>query len=199
MPDSVDLSSLTQAPPSGGFLDPGKIMSEFDIQEGMSIADFGCGAGHFTILLGQRVGKDGKVYALDVQESPLESVSARAKAAGLENIETVRANLEVLGSSRLPDNSQDVVLLINILFQSTKKAEIINEATRVLKTGGRIIVIEWKRGVGGLPAQAGFGPPDELRTEPSAMRALMPANLFSFQKDIDAGSFHYGMIFQKIR
>ncbi len=172
-------------------MDPGKIMSEFDIQEGMSIADFGCGAGHFTILLGQKVGKDGKVYALDVQESPLESVSARAKAAGLENIETVRANLEVLGSSRLPDNSQDVVLLINILFQSTKKSEIINEATRVLKTGGRVIVIEWKRGAGG------FGPPDELRTEPSAMQALMPSTNFSFQKDIDAGSFHYGMIFQK--
>lgn len=192
MPDSVDLSSLTQVPPAGGFLDPGKIMSEFDIQEGMSVADFGCGAGHFTILIGQKVGKDGKVYALDVQETPLESVSARAKAAGLENIETIRANLEVLGSSRLPDNSQDVVLLINILFQSTKKTEIINEATRVLKTGGRVIVIEWKRGTGG------FGPPDELRTEPSAMRSLMPSASFSFQKDIDAGSFHYGMIFQKI-
>lgn len=197
MPDSVDLSSLTQAPPAGGFLDPGKIVMEFDIQEGMSVADFGCGTGYFTILLGQKVGKDGKVYALDVQEPPLDSVRAKAKAAGLENIETVRANLEVLGGSRLPDNSQDIVLLANILFQSTKKAEIINEAARVLKAGGRLIVIDWKRNAGGLPAQAGFGPPDELRTEQSDMRALVPADKFSFQKDIDAGSFHYGMIFQK--
>lgn len=193
MPDSVDLSSLTQAPPAGagGFLDPGKIMSEFDIQEGMSIADFGCGTGYFTILLGQKVGKDGKVYALDVQEPPLDSVRAKAKAAGLENIETVRANLEVLGGSRLPDNSQDMVLLANILFQSTKKAEIISESARVMKAGGRLIVIDWKRSAGG------FGPPDELRTEQADMRALAPENIFSFQKDIDAGSFHYGMMFQK--
>lgn len=176
---------------TGGFLDPGKIMSEFDIQEGMSVADFGCGTGYFTILLGQKVGKDGKVYALDVQEPPLDSVRAKAKAAGLENIETVRANLEVLGGSRLPDNSQDMVLLANILFQSTKKAEIISESARVMKTGGRLIVIDWKRNAGG------FGPPDELRTEQADMRALVPANVFSFQKDIDAGSFHYGMIFQK--
>lgn len=178
-------------------MDPGKIMSEFDIQEGMSIADFGCGTGYFTILLGQKVGKDGKVYALDVQEPPLDSVRAKAKAAGLENVEGIRANLEVLGSSRLPDNSQDMVLLANILFQSTKKAEIISEAARVLKVGGRLIIIDWKKGARGLPAQVGFGPPDELRTEQSDMRALAPENIFFFQKDIDAGSFHYGMIFQK--
>lgn len=192
MLDSVNLSPLTQAPSAGGFLDPGKIVMEFDIQEGMSVADFGCGTGYFTILLGQKVGKDGKVYALDVQEPPLDSVRAKAKAAGLENIETVRANLEVLGGSRLPDNSQGMVLLANILFQSTKKAEIINEATRVLKIGGSLIIIDWKRSAGG------FGPPDELRTEQADMRALVSAEKFSFQKDIDAGSFHYGMVFQKI-
>ena len=175
----------------GGFLNPGKIVSEFGVSEGMSVADFGSGAGYFTILLGQQVGKDGKVYALDVQEPPLDSVRAKAKAAGLENIETVRANLEVLGSSRLPDNSQDMVLLANILFQSTKKAEIIAEAARVLKSGGALIIIDWKKGAGG------FGPPDELRTEQTDMRALAPADIFSFQKDIDAGSFHYGMVFRK--
>lgn len=173
-------------------MDPGKIMSEFGVTEGMSIADFGCGTGYFTILLGQKVGKDGKVYALDVQEPPLDSVRAKAKAAGLENIETIRANLEVLGSSRLPDGSQDMVLLANILFQSTKKADIISESARVMKAGGRLVIIDWKRNAGG------FGPPDELRTEQADMRALVPADKFSFQKDIDAGSFHYGMIFQKI-
>ncbi len=179
-------------------MNPGKIFSEFGVSEGMSVADFGSGAGYFTILLGQQVGKDGKVYALDVQEPPLDSVRAKAKAAGLENIETVRANLEVLGSSRLPDNSQDMVLLANILFQSTKKAEIIAEAARVLKSGGSLIIIDWKKGAGAMPdGRQGFGPPDELRTEQTDMRALAPADIFSFQKDIDAGSFHYGMVFRK--
>ena len=191
MLDSVNFSPLSQAPSlSGGFLDPGKTVLEFDVKEGMSIADFGCGTGYFTILLGQKVGKDGKVYALDVQEPPLDSVRAKAKAVGLENIEAIRANLEVLGSSRLPDNSQDMVLLANILFQSTKKREIISEAARVLKTGSSLIVIDWKKGTGG-------GPPDELRAEPTEMKALLSADIFSFQKDIDAGSFHYGMMFVK--
>ena len=59
-------------------MNPGKIVSEFGVSEGMSVADFGSGAGYFTILLGQQVGKDGKVYALDVQEPPLYSVRAKA-------------------------------------------------------------------------------------------------------------------------
>src|SRR3989338_8235839 len=192
MLDSVNFSPLSQAPSlSGGFLDPGKTVLEFDVKEVMSIADFGCGTGYFTILLGQKVGKDGKVYALDVQEPPLDSVRAKAKAVGLENIEAIRANLEVLGSSRLPDNSKDMVLLANILFQSSKKTDVINEAARVLKPGGSMIIIDWKKGTGGV------GRPRELRMENGEMRSLAPAGMFVFQKDINAGSFHYGMVFAK--
>jgi len=189
--NTSDISQANTTVGMGGFLDPGKIVSEFGISEGASIADFGSGAGYFTILLGQNVGKDGKVYALDVQEPPLDSVRAKAKAAGLENIETIRANLEVLGGSRLPDNSQDIVLLANILFQSSKKTDVINEAARVLKPGGSMIIIDWKKGTGG------FGPPDELRMENGEMRSLAPAGMFVFQKDINAGSFHYSMVFAK--
>jgi len=69
MLDSVNFSPLSQAPSlSGGFLDPGKTVLEFDVKEGMSIADFGCGTGYFTILLGQKVGKDGNLYAYTPHE-----------------------------------------------------------------------------------------------------------------------------------
>src|SRR3989344_4977655 len=107
----------------------------------MMIADFGSGAGYFTILLAQRVGEDGRVYALDIQESALDNVRVKAKAAGLENVETARSNLEVPGSSGLADSSQDMVLLAHILFQSEQKKEIIREAVRVLKSGGMLVVI----------------------------------------------------------
>src|SRR3989338_92037 len=150
---------------TGGFLNPELIINEFGIMPGMSIGDFGSGAGYFTILMAERVGREGRVYALDIMESALDSVREKARAVGLENIEAIRTNLEVLGSSGLSDQSQDIVLLANILFQSEKKVEIIREAKRVLKDNGSLIIIDWKRG---LPAQAGaggFGPPDSLRTD----------------------------------
>lgn len=188
---NISGSVLPDSKGTGGFLDPDKIASEFGIKEGMTIADFGSGAGYFTILLAQKVGKDGKVFALDILETALDNVRVKAKGAGLDNVETTRANLEVLGGSGLADNSQDIVLLANIFFQSDKKGEIIKEAKRVLKNGGSIVVIDWKRGAGG------FGPPDNLRTDEIAMRSLVMGESFSFEKEIDAGQFHYGMIFHK--
>ncbi|HEY4474647.1 MAG TPA: methyltransferase domain-containing protein [Candidatus Paceibacterota bacterium] len=190
-PVNMPTSGLGTNLGTGGFMNPEKIVSGFGIKEGMMIADFGSGAGYFTILLGQRVGKDGKVFALDIQESALDNVRVKAKAAGLENVETIRSNLEVAGSSGLADNSQDMVLLANILFQSEQKGDIIKETIRVLKSTGSLVVIDWKRTAGG------FGPPDNLRTDDVAMRSLVMGEGLAFENDIDAGQFHYGMKFKK--
>src|SRR3989344_2888945 len=141
---------MSETSGTGGFMQPERIVGEFGIREGMSVADFGSGAGYFTIILGQKVGENGKVYALDVQETALDNVRVKARAADVKNVETIRTDLEVAGSSGLPDNSQDAVLLANILFQSDKKSDIIREAVRVLKNGGRIILIDWKPGTGGF-------------------------------------------------
>ena len=176
---------------TGGFLDPQMIVEQFGIKEGMNIVDFGSGAGYFTIILGQMVGESGKVYALDIQETALDNVRVKARAVGLKNIEAIRTNLEVVGSSGLPDSSQDMVLVVNVLFQSDKKAEIIREAKRVLKDSGRLILIGWKLGTGG------FGPPEDRRADENAMRDLIAGEGLVFEKTIDAGQFHYGMIFVK--
>lgn len=176
---------------TGGFMEPDKIVREFGLQKRMSIADFGCGSGYFTILMAQIVGEKGVVTALDVVETALDSVKVKAKAAGLENIIATRADLEVFGSSGLSSDSQDMVLLANILFQSEKKDLIFKEAARVLKKGGKLVVIDWKRGSGG------FGPPDSLRTDHESMMSLVQNEGLKFEKDIDAGTFHYGIMFKK--
>lgn len=188
---NIPMSGVGSNLGTGGFLNPDLIINEFGLREGMSVADFGSGAGYFTILMGQRVGGEGKVCALDIMESALDSVREKAKALGIENIETIRTNLEVLGSSGLSDQSQDVVLLANILFQSEKKSEIIREARRVLMSGGSLIIIDWKKDAGS------FGPPDNLRTDETAMHSLAIAEGLTFERDFNAGQFHYGMLFRK--
>lgn len=188
----LNTPNFSSAGGTGGFLNPDKIVSAFGVEEGMSVADFGCGSGYFTILLGKQVGESGRVYALDIQDSALDAVKNKAGVAGIQNIETRRANLETLGSSGLADDSQDVVLLANILFQSSKKADILKESKRVLKEGGRLIVIDWRRGSGG------FGPPNDIRTEDVSMRVLVSEAGFLYEDQIDAGQFHYGLIFKNI-
>ena len=176
---------------TGGFMNPDVIVVGLGLKEGMQVADFGCGAGYFTILIANQVGRTGKVKALDVQEAPLDSVRIKAKAAGIQNVETIRANLEVIGSSGISDSTQDLVLLANILFQSSKKELIIKEAVRILKKGGALVIIDWKKSMGG------FGPPDELRTDEEKMKELVQAEGLSLASNIDAGQFHFGLIFKK--
>lgn len=176
---------------TGGFLDPDRIIEEFGIVEGMRIADFGSGGGYFTISLAEKVGSHGKIYALDILEGSLDSVRAKAKVHNLDNIETIRTNLEIIGSSSLPDNSQDIALLANILFQSNKKSDIIREAKRTLRREGRIIIIDWSKGTGG------FGPPDNLRTDEPEIISLAQKEGLKFEKKLGAGQFHYGLVFKK--
>ena len=174
-----------------GFLNPDAVVGELGVTQGMKIADFGCGAGHIGILVAQKVGKDGSVLALYIMEDKLDSIKARAKASGLENLETKRANLEVPNSTGLVDATQDMVLLINILFQSTKKPDILKEAKRVLKSGGTLVLVDWKKGTGG------FGPPDNLRTDVNDMQSLVTTEGLTVARPFNAGQFHYGLMFKK--
>ena len=175
----------------GGFMNPDIIVESFGLQPGMKVADFGSGSGYFTILIAKKVGENGVVTAVDIMENALETVRARASAGGLNNLQTIRADLEVLGGSGLMDNSQDVVLLANILFQSNKRPEIAREAKRVLASGGFLIFIDWKKGGGGL------GPPEANRVDAQEIKSIFENEGLSFVREINTGAFHYGMIYKK--
>lgn len=190
-PTTAPISPTQKPVGTGGFLDPDIIVDKFGIREGMHIADFGCGAGYFTVLIAERVGPTGKVYALDIQETALDSVRAKARASGINNVETIRTNLEILGSSSLENDSQDSVMLHNVLFQSQKREEIVGEADRVLKPGGKMVIIEWAKGVDG------FGPPDNLRLDPSGIENIAKKAGLVLESKLDTGQFHFGLIFKK--
>ena len=182
---------MVQLPPSGAFLDSQRIISSIGVVRGQHAADLGCGSGYITIALARAVGKDGIVSAVDVMQEPLEAVRAKAEAAGLTNVKGIRADLEVLGSTKLSDASQDFSLLTTVLFQSQKKAAIIAEAVRILKPGGRLLIVDWKKGM------RGFGPPDELRASAEELNALATAGGMRFERAIDAGAYYTGALYIK--
>jgi ubiquinone/menaquinone biosynthesis C-methylase UbiE len=128
---------------------------------------------------------------LDIQEAALDSIREKAKVQNLTNIEPIRANLEVAGGSSLPNSSQDLVMMANILFQSSKRQEIIKEARRVLKEGGRLVIIDWKKNT------QGFGPPNELRTDEETIELMTKEEGLTLESKINGGKFHFGIVFRK--
>jgi len=172
----------------GGFMKPSEALDKIDVGRGMKVADFGCGAGYFSVPLAQKVGKKGVVYAIDVKESALESVRGRAKIYSVLNIETIRGNLEKEGGSTLLDSSLDMVLLANILFQSKMKNSILNEAKRVLKKTGKIVIIEWN-------GSESLGPHSAHRISKEDLKDLAKEMGIVLEKEFNAGSSHYGLVF----
>lgn len=178
-------------PGSGGFLRPEEILrANIVIRQGSVITDLGCGSGYFTIPLARAVGNQGKVYAVDVLSSALDSVRSRAKLEGIFNIETMRANAEAYNGVPIEDGTNDMVMLSNILFQSDKKLDIIKEALRILKPGGSLVLIEWNQ-------NNSFGPPTNQRVKIEYLKRIAVDFNLDFVKEFDAGAYHYGLMFGK--
>jgi ubiquinone/menaquinone biosynthesis C-methylase UbiE len=176
---------------TGGFLNPKKLLSDLHvIESGDKVADFGCGAGYFSLPLISLVGTDGQVSAVDVLEKALNVVSERAKNAGFFNLKAIHANLEKEHGSELANDSQNVVLMANVLFQSQKKENIIDEAVRITKTGGKIVIIEW------LP-DSQFTTDQGWRIEPNKLKTILEKKKLKFNKEFQPDDYHYGLVYEK--
>lgn len=173
------------------FLDTQRIVSSLGIVQGQQVADFGCGSGFFTVACARAVGPTGRVTALDIMQEALEAVSARAEAEGLANVVPVRANLEVSGNTKLADQSQDWVLLANVLFQSSQREDILQEAVRVLRPGGRIVVIDWRKGADQI------GPPDHMRVSMAQVASKLDQLGLAMDRALDVGSSYEAHIFTR--
>lgn len=169
-------------------LDPKEIINSLDFKKDMLVAEFGCGSGNFILEVAKKI-EEGKAYGLDIQEEPLSALEGRARAEGLINVETIRCDLEKEGGSGLPTDFLDWVLIPNLLFQIEKKITVLKEAYRILKPKGKMLIIDWKK-------EASFGPKQE-RVSEEEVKQLSQETGFVFLKEIPAGSFHFGLIFEK--
>jgi len=158
---------------------------------GMSIADVGSGTGEYSIALAKATGQPGRVYAIDVQKDMLAMVKKKATQEGIGTIEVVWGDIEKRGGAGLSDNSVDISLIANTLFQLEDKKAAVQEVIRITKPNGKIAVVDWVDSFGGLgPKQT-----DVISSE-------MAENLFKdagFGKvsEFDAGDHHYGLIMQR--
>lgn len=178
-------------PGTGGFLNPADIVKEFKIKQGDIIADFGCGAGYFSIPLAKETGPEGKVYAIDIRKEALEAVRSKSNIENLRNIILEWGDLESAGGSKLPDQSCDTVLMANVFYLSRRREAIIKEAFRAAKKGGKIFIIDWRKDA---PA---VGPLEGLRLTPEEGRRLAEGAGLKFLRDIEVGMYHFGQMYEK--
>ncbi len=172
------------------FSDPQKNIDILGVDLGMKVADLGAGSGFYSIESAKRVGPQGRVYSVDVQQDLLSKIKNTAALAGIRNIEAVWGNIEKIGGTKLREAIVDRVVISNVLFQiaAGDRDNLALEAKRILKPGGKLMVIDWD---GGSPMA-----PKTLVPRMAAEGIFEKAG-FTLEKTFDAGDHHYGIIFKR--
>jgi ubiquinone/menaquinone biosynthesis C-methylase UbiE len=172
------------------FADPVKILKQFGIMHDMVVADLGAGSGFYSIPAG-RLASHGKVYAIEIQKDFLTTLRINANHSHVLNVECLWGDVESIGGTKLADGIVDRVIASNILFQTKDKYKFRDECNRILKKGGKLLLVDWSDTVGSL------GPKNEQIISKEKALNLFEQKGFIFEKEIEAGEHHYGMIFIK--
>lgn len=156
-----------------------------------AVVEFGSGYGTFTLPVARRT--HGLVVALEIEPDLVELVGAKARHEGLTNIRPERRDFVEHGTG-LPDGWADHAMLYNILHIEQPVA-LLREALRVLRPGGVVSVIHWRRDIA-TPR----GPSLEIRPRPvDCLRWADAAGLvFVGEEDLSVCCpYHYGLLFQR--
>lgn len=181
---------------SGGsqLLDPLNILEvQLGLGAGMSYAALGVGSSaHFLIPAAKIVGTEGRAYAVDILKSVLSNVQSRAVEESLNNIVPVWADLEVYGSAKdIADHSLDCASMINLLYLTSQDEHVFNEANRLMKAKGRIVIVDW------IDKEMQFGPALSQRTSLDKVRQMAKVVKWQETHTFEPSPYHFGVVFEK--
>jgi SAM-dependent methyltransferase len=141
--DDVDhWSSVFDDPSRDEWQLPDAVVKALDLAPGMTVADLGAGTGYMSRRLSEAVGPRGTVFAVDPEPNLVEHLRARAEREGLANVVPVLASTD---NPRLPAGAVDLVLVLDTYHHVDDRPRYFRDLARVLRTGGRVAVIDWQK------------------------------------------------------
>ena len=119
---------------------PDKVMDAIGLAPGMTVAEIGAGQGRYVMHFANRVEKNGKVYAEDIDAHALAHLKKRCERWGVENVETVLGDVK---NPKLPEGSLDLIFVISSYHHFDDPIELLRKARSALKPTGILAIGEW--------------------------------------------------------
>lgn len=164
-------------------LPPEEILLKSGLKENDILADIGCGIGYFSIPAAKIVGNNGKVFAIDISTEMLDELKYRLESSNITNIVLLQNKGNTIP---LEDNLVDFALISNVLHEVDNKTKFLSEIRRILKDGGKLVLIDW------LNIETGDGPPLHERLSSNQIETLLhKANFVIHSKEIISEKFYY--------
>ena len=167
---------------------PDQALDAIGIQRGSTVADIGAGVGYFTWRLAERVGSNGVVYGEDIQQRMLDQLVKNTNARHLTNVRPL------LGSNddpKLPKNSIDLVLLVDVYHEFSEPEKMLDRIRESLKPGGRIVFLEYRAEDPNVPIRP------EHKMTVGQVRAEVQPEGYRFEKTIEVLPQQHIIVFRK--
>lgn len=152
------------------------LLQALDVEPGQTVCDMGCGNGFYTLELARRVGRDGLVYAVDIQPEMLRML---AEAAGREGLTNIRPVLGTAIDPRLPAASIDLCLCVDVYHEFSHPETMLARIRESLSADGRLALVEFRGEDPGVPIK-----PLHKMTKAQIRRELEPAG-FQVVREFD--------------
>lgn len=156
------------------------------VQPNQSVCDLGCGNGYHTLPLAKAVGKDGKVFAVDLQPEMLVLLRQRAEASDLANVTLIEATVD---DPKLPPASCDLVLLVDVYHELSHPVRVMTRVREALRPGGRVVLVEFRAEDPAVPIK-----PEHTMTKAQVVRE-MAAHGFAQVDGFDGLPWQHAMAF----
>ena len=164
-----------------------QLMKNLQLKPGMNIADIGAGSGYHSRLMSKLIGK-GKVFAVDVEPIMLAYLKQGIEQENLQNIVPV---LGTTSSVSLPNESIDLMLLVDVYHEFSDPYEMATSMYKALKSNGKIVLVEFRAEDDAVPIKT-----IHKMSEAQAVKEMKAAG-FQLEKNIKNLPWQHCMIFTK--
>lgn len=120
---------------------PNLLVELLNFKQGDVVADIGVGTGYIARRIAPKVGDMGTIYGVDIQQEMLDRLAEKMTEAGITNVKGV---LGTITDPKLPPNSVDVALMVDVYHEFSHPYEMMQNICRALKTGGRVVFVEYR-------------------------------------------------------
>lgn len=175
-------------------LEAGSLIQHLELKPGQTVGDFGAGgSAHLALEMSRAIRESGTVLLFDIQKPALSAAISLLAARDVANGRAVWSNLEVYGgASGVMDGTVDAGVIANVLHQSKTPNAILAEVSRMLKSGARLLVVDWLTN-----SVSPLAPRVEARVSADHIAQLAQKLGFASLEQFQAGPYHWGLVLVK--
>jgi cyclopropane fatty-acyl-phospholipid synthase-like methyltransferase len=185
--DPAQSARSLENPERDAWQKPDQVLAVLELKPGQIVADIGAGTGYFSVRLA-RAAAAPKVYAADIEPRMVDYLRQRAEKEGLKNVTAILASET---SANLPE-PVDCVLIVNTYHHIGQRVNYFRLLAKSLRPGGRIAIIDFKKGAPG-------GPPDHFRFTAQEIQTELARAGFELQVQHDFLPNQMFLIFRRTR